>query len=153
MELVTKIENVIELLRSIQQEITTSRGSPVVFPEHRRSLIENRICLSCEEPILPGEKDSRKVHTRCRKEQVKSGRSDDQLVSLGMLAPEEPAGRKPLDRLEKAIAQRLQSVAKGLPAYDLSKGNPTAKEAIKAIEALEEPKDQKPRKTRKREPE
>ena len=125
-ELVTKIENMIESLRSLQQAIMISDGSPVIFSEHRRSLIDNRICFSFEEPILPGEKATRKVHTRCQKEQVKSGRSDDQLVALGMLAPDEPAGRKPLNRLEKAIQMRLEEIA-GLPVIDISHGNPTPK--------------------------
>jgi len=149
-EIAQKIGKVIELLRSIQQEMMFENVSSVVFPEHRKALIEKRICLVCEEPILPDEKDVRKLHARCRKEQLASRIPDNQLVSLGLLAPEDPSGRKPLNRLEKAMAQRR---AENVPSYDLSKGKPTAKEAIKAIDALEASKNQKQRKTKKREPE
>jgi len=100
-KLAKQIENVIQQLHAIKDELSGSS----VFPEGRYKLIEQGICLSCEEKIESG-KVVRGCHDKCRHEQQKDKtKTDAFFVKLGLLAPVGKTGRKPKNRLEKKIAE------------------------------------------------
>jgi hypothetical protein len=113
---ISKIDKVIQLLVAIRSEMEREADSDPIFPESRKAMLKKAICLSCDQPIIPGEKVVRHVHERCRQEQKRfqkeGGKTDAQLVELGLLAPKDVTGRRPLKRLETRVNAAIEATKK-----------------------------------------
>ena len=93
------------------------------FPSHKLQLVNDKICLRCNEPIKDGELGLRGNHSRCYKatdRQIKAGEfTDAEAVEAGLLMPPGKPGRKAnaekLDILDqiKEVRRRKEERANG----------------------------------------
>ena len=79
--------------------------------EHVANCDTGKLCYACGEPLVPGEKNIRHVHPRCRSAQRRliaaKVETDDSLVAKGELAEKQDGGRKP----SNPVTMRARGVA------------------------------------------
>ncbi len=114
-KLASKLGKLIGQLVEIQREINELDEKPT-FPESKIKLIENRICLTCGKHVPVGKRYLRGNDENCRQDQQRGGRSESELISLGLLAPLGKTGRKKQSKTEIAV-----EAAKELLATEQSK--------------------------------
>lgn len=105
-KLAAKLGKLIGQLVEIQREINAMDEAPA-FPESKRRLIADRICLTCLLHVPEPERYIRGNHEACRQDQRRGGKSEAELISLGLLAPPEKTGRKKVSKTELAVQRAL----------------------------------------------
>lgn len=112
-KIIARIDEAIETLESIKRTIA---GPAAEFPKQRLSLIENRICLSCELKIPAEEKVFRGCHERCYRQisrKIEKGQiTDTEAILAGSLAPPEPPGRKDKSNIVANIKAKAHDAIK-----------------------------------------